>query len=142
MLSNKLNQQQSIHFSLGSVFALSFVFIAFEWQNMEPHNAAIYADKSVGFFDEQMIPITYPEKKTVQIPLPPNRAIFDRLDIRDDVPEEFEDNLEIIDEVDYASPEKESPSVNMFPGEGDEQPEETLDEIWINFIFCRKGPHA
>lgn len=120
MLAKHENKNQGINFSIGAVFALGFILIAFEWEYTDGYSSEVYVDKRVGDFVEEMIPITYPEKKALQIPIPPNSAVFDVLNVRDDVPDFLDDELVIID---FVSPEDVASNTPIMPGDVGEEPE-------------------
>jgi len=118
---------------IGFVIALGVMFVALEWTQREVEDdSEIYAVKDVSL-NEEMIPITLPEKKTV--PPPPAAVtkaeiieiVEDDADIEEDVMASVEDNVEWVDIDDYdvvtVEPEPEEEEIFMvvedqpeFPG--------------------------
>lgn len=100
METKKLLSLQGINMTLGFVIAMGFVFIAFEWENHDKHVYLNNGAEIVHDFVEVMMPITYPEKKVASIPLPKHRAIFDVLEVVQDMPEDLEEQFDFADEYD------------------------------------------
>ena len=118
---------------IGFVIALSVMFVALEWTQREVEdNSELYTAKDVSL-NEEMIPITLPEKKTV--PPPPAAVtkaeiieiVEDDADIEEDIMASTEDNVEWVDLDDYdvveVEPEPEEEEIFMvvedqpeFPG--------------------------
>ena len=118
---------------IGFVIALSVMFVALEWTQREVEdNSELYTAKDVSL-NEEMIPITLPEKKTV--PPPPAAVtkaeiieiVEDDADIEEDIMASTEDNTEWVDLDDYdvveVEPEPEEEEIFMvvedqpeFPG--------------------------
>lgn len=118
---------------IGFVIALGVMFVALEWTQREVEDdSEIYAVKDVSL-NEEMIPITLPEKKTV--PPPPAAVtkaeiieiVEDDADIEEDIMASTEDNVEWVDIDDYdvvtVEPEPEEEEIFMvvedqpeFPG--------------------------
>ena len=118
---------------IGFVIALGVMFVALEWTQREVEdNSEIYTAKDVSL-NEEMIPITLPEKKTV--PPPPAAVtkadiieiVEDDADIEEDIMASTEDNTEWVDLDDYdvveVEPEPEEEEIFMvvedqpeFPG--------------------------
>ena len=118
---------------IGFVIALSVMFVALEWTQREVEdNSELYTAKDVSL-NEEMIPITLPEKKTV--PPPPAAVtkaeiieiVEDDADIEEDIMASTEDNVEWVDldeyEVVEVEPEPEEEEIFMvvedqpeFPG--------------------------
>jgi protein TonB len=118
---------------IGFVIALGVMFVALEWTQKEVEdNSELYTARDVSL-NEEMIPITLPEKKTV--PPPPAAVtkaeiieiVEDDADIEEDIMASTEDNVEWVDIDDYdivtVEPEPEEEEVFMvvedqpeFPG--------------------------
>ncbi|MBO7110629.1 MAG: energy transducer TonB [Bacteroidaceae bacterium] len=118
---------------IGFVIALGVMFVALEWTQREVEdNSELYTAKDVSL-NEEMIPITLPEKKTV--PPPPAAVtkaeiieiVEDDADIEEDIMASTEDNVEWVDLDDYevveVEPEPEEEEIFMvvedqpeFPG--------------------------
>ncbi|MBR5707624.1 MAG: energy transducer TonB [Bacteroidaceae bacterium] len=118
---------------IGFVIALGVMFVALEWTQREVEdNSELYTAKDVSL-NEEMIPITLPEKKTV--PPPPAAVtkaeiieiVEDDADIEEDIMASTEDNVEWVDldeyEVVEVEPEPEEEEIFMvvedqpeFPG--------------------------
>ena len=118
---------------IGFVIALGVMFVALEWTQREVEdNSELYTVKDVSL-NEEMIPITLPEKKTV--PPPPAAVtkaeiieiVEDDADIEEDIMASTEDNTEWVDIDDYdvvtVEPEPEEEEIFMvvedqpeFPG--------------------------
>ena len=118
---------------IGFVIALGVMFVALEWTQREVEdNSDLYTARDVSL-NEEMIPITLPEKKTV--PPPPAAVtkaeiieiVEDDADIEEDIMASTEDNVEWVDIDDYdvvtVEPEPEEEEIFMvvedqpeFPG--------------------------
>ena len=118
---------------IGFVIALGVMFVALEWTQREVEdNSDLYTARDVSL-NEEMIPITLPEKKTV--PPPPAAVtkaeiieiVEDDADIEEDIMASTEDNVEWVDLDDYdvveVEPEPEEEEIFMvvedqpeFPG--------------------------
>lgn len=123
MGANKLFSMQGIHTTLGFVISLGFVFIAFEWENQDK-NTYLYAPSEVVHeYVEVLMPITYPEKKIANIPLPRHRPIFDLLEVVQNMPEDLNEDLIFIDEKEVAT--SRDPILIDFPGETGEEDDKT-----------------
>ena len=128
-----LEKGKSTSLLIGFVIALGVMFVALEWTQREVEdNSEIYTAKDVSL-NEEMIPITLPEKKTV--PPPPAAVtkadiieiVEDDADIEEDIMASTEDNVEWVDLDDYdvveVEPEPEEEEIFMvvedqpeFPG--------------------------
>ena len=118
---------------IGFVIALGVMFVALAWTQREVEdNSDLYTARDVSL-NEEMIPITLPEKKTV--PPPPAAVtkaeiieiVEDDADIEEDIMASTEDNVEWVDLDDYdvveVEPEPEEEEIFMvvedqpeFPG--------------------------
>ncbi|MBR2395605.1 MAG: energy transducer TonB [Bacteroidaceae bacterium] len=118
---------------IGFVIALGVMFVALEWTQREVEdNSELYTARDVSL-NEEMIPITLPEKKTV--PPPPAAVtkaeiieiVEDDADIEEDIMASTEDNIEWVDIDEYdvvtVEPEPEEEEIFMvvedqpeFPG--------------------------
>ena len=118
---------------IGFVIALGVMFVALEWTQREVEdNSELYTARDVSL-NEEMIPITLPEKKTV--PPPPAAVtkaeiieiVEDDADIEEDIMASTEDNVEWVDIDEYdvvtVEPEPEEEEIFMvvedqpeFPG--------------------------
>ena len=118
---------------IGFVIALGVMFVALEWTQKEVEdNSDLYTARDVSL-NEEMIPITLPEKKTV--PPPPAAVtkaeiieiVEDDADIEEDIMASTEDNVEWVDIDEYdvvtVEPEPEEEEIFMvvedqpeFPG--------------------------
>ena len=118
---------------IGFVIALGVMFVALEWTQREVEdNSDLYTARDVSL-NEEMIPITLPEKKTV--PPPPAAVtkaeiieiVEDDADIEEDIMASTEDNVEWVDIDEYdvvtVEPEPEEEEIFMvvedqpeFPG--------------------------
>ena len=118
---------------IGFVIALGVMFVALEWTQKEVEdNSELYTARDVSL-NEEMIPITLPEKKTV--PPPPAAVtkaeiieiVEDDADIEEDIMASTEDNVEWVDIDEYdvvtVEPEPEEEEIFMvvedqpeFPG--------------------------
>ena len=128
-----LEKGKSTSLLIGFIIALGVMFVALEWTQREVEdNSEIYTAKDVSL-NEEMIPITLPEKKTV--PPPPAAVtkadiieiVEDDADIEEDIMASTEDNVEWVDLDDYdvveVEPEPEEEEIFMvvedqpeFPG--------------------------
>ena len=100
---------------IGFVMALAVMFVALEWTQREVEdNSEIFAARDVSL-NEEMVPITLPEKKTV--PPPPAAVtkaeiieiVEDDADVEEDIMASTEDNTEWVDltEMDVIEAEEE-----------------------------------
>ncbi len=107
---------------IGFVMALAVMFVALEWTQREVEdNSEIYSARDVSL-NEEMVPITLPEKKTV--PPPPAAVtkadiieiVEDDADIEEDIMASTEDNVEWVDldEIDYVEVEPEPEEEEIF----------------------------
>ncbi|HPX98355.1 MAG TPA: energy transducer TonB [Bacteroidaceae bacterium] len=130
-----LERSKSTFLLMGFVFAFAVIFVALEWtQSAEKEdNSDIYGVRDLTFIDEEMIPITLPEKKTVQPP-PQSTSkaeiieiIEDDADVVEDILISTEDQTTFVDisamDVVYVEPEPEEEEIFMvvedqpeFPG--------------------------
>lgn len=128
-----LERGKSTSLLIGFVIALGVMFVALEWTQREVEdNSELYTAKDISI-NEEMIPITLPEKKTV--PPPPAAVtkadiieiVEDDADIEEDIMASTEDNVEWVDLDDYdvveVEPEPEDEEIFMvvedqpeFPG--------------------------
>ena len=128
-----LERGKSTSLLIGFVIALGVMFVALEWTQREVEdNSELYTAKDISI-NEEMIPITLPEKKTV--PPPPAAVtkadiieiVEDDADIEEDIMASTEDNTEWVDLHDYdvveVEPEPEEEEIFMvvedqpeFPG--------------------------
>lgn len=128
-----LEKGKSTSLLIGFVMALAVMFVALEWTQREVEdNSDLYTARDVSL-NEEMIPITLPEKKTV--PPPPAAVtkaeiieiVEDDADIEEDIMASTEDNVEWVDIDDYdvvtVEPEPEEEEIFMvvedqpeFPG--------------------------
>ena len=127
-----LERSKSTFLLMGFVFAFAVIFVALEWtQGAEKEdNSEIYAVKDLTIIDEELIPITLPEKKTVQPP-PQSTSkaeiieiIEDDADVVEDILISTEDQSHFVDisdmDVVYVEPEPEEDEIFMVV---EEQPE-------------------
>jgi protein TonB len=102
--------------------ALAVMFVALEWTQRDVEdNSEIYGVKDVSL-NEEMVPITLPEKKTV--PPPPAAVtkaeiieiVEDDAEIEEDIMASFEDNVDWVDlsEIDYVEVEPEPEEEEIF----------------------------
>ena len=128
-----LERGKSTSLLIGFVIALGVMFVALEWTQREVEdNSELYTARDVSL-NEEMIPITLPEKKTV--PPPPAAVtkaeiieiVEDDADIEEDIMASTEDNVEWVDIDEYdvvtVEPEPEEEEIFMvvedqpeFPG--------------------------
>ena len=140
---------------IGFVIALGVMFVALEWTQREVEdNSELYTVKDVSL-NEEMIPITLPEKKTV--PPPPAAVtkadiieiVEDDADIEEDIMASTEDNTEWVDLDDYdvveVEPEPEEEEIFMVVEDQPEFPGGTaalLDYLRKNIKYpaiCREN---
>ncbi len=127
-----LERGKSTSLLIGFVMALSVMFVALEWTQREVEdNSEIYMSKDVSL-NEEMVPITLPEKKTV--PPPPAAVsqadileiVDDDAEIEEDIMASTEDQVEWVDldEIDYVEvePEPEDEEIFMVVEESPEFP--------------------
>jgi len=107
---------------IGFVMALAVMFVALEWTQREVEdNSEIFAARDVSL-NEEMVPITLPEKKTV--PPPPQAVtkaeiieiVEDDAEIEEDIMASTEDNTEWVDltEMDVIEVEEEPQEEEVF----------------------------
>ena len=117
-----LEKGKSTSLLIGFVLALSVIFVALEWSQSEKEdNSEIYAVVDL-HLEEELIPITLPEKKTV--PPPPQSTtqaeiieiVEDDADIEEDVIASTEDQVEYVDitEVEEVIVEEEPEEETIF----------------------------
>lgn len=140
---------------IGFVIALGVMFVALEWTQREVEdNSELYTAKDMSL-NEEMVPITLPEKKTV--PPPPaalNKAeiieiVEDDADIEEDIMASTEDNVEWVDLDEYdvveVEPEPEEEEIFMVVEDQPEFPGGTaalLDYLRKNIKYpaiCREN---
>ncbi len=140
---------------IGFVMALGVMFVALEWTQREKEdNSEIYAVKDLSL-NEEMVPITLPEKKTV--PPPPAAVtqsdileiVDDDADVEEDIMASTEDQVEWVDldEIDYVEvePEPEEEEIFMVVEDAPEFPGGTqalLDYLRKNIKYpaiCREN---
>ena len=150
-----LEKGKSTSLLIGFVIALGVMFVALEWTQREVEdNSEIYIAKDVSL-NEEMIPITLPEKKTV--PPPPAAVtkadiieiVEDDADIEEDIMASTEDNTEWVDLDDYdvveVEPEPEEEEIFMVVEDQPEFPGGTaalLEYLRKNIkypAFCREN---
>ena len=140
---------------IGFVIALGVMFVALEWTQREVEdNSELYTAKDMSL-NEEMIPITLPEKKTV--PPPPAAVtkaeiieiVEDDADIEEDIMASTEDNVEWVDLDEYdvveVEPEPEEEEIFMVVEDQPEFPGGTaalLDYLRKNIKYpaiCREN---
>ncbi|MBR3936860.1 MAG: energy transducer TonB [Bacteroidaceae bacterium] len=140
---------------IGFVIALGVMFVALEWTQREVEdNSELYTAKDMSL-NEEMVPITLPEKKTV--PPPPAAVtkaeiieiVEDDADIEEDIMASTEDNVEWVDLDDYdvveVEPEPEEEEIFMVVEDQPEFPGGTaalLDYLRKNIKYpaiCREN---
>lgn len=140
---------------IGFVIALGVMFVALEWTQREVEdNSELYTAKDMSL-NEEMVPITLPEKKTV--PPPPAAVtkaeiieiVEDDADIEEDIMASTEDNVEWVDldeyEVVEVEPEPEEEEIFMVVEDQPEFPGGTaalLDYLRKNIKYpaiCREN---
>jgi len=150
-----LERGKSTSLLIGFVMALAVMFVALEWTQREVEdNSEIYSARDVSL-NEEMVPITLPEKKTV--PPPPAAVtqsdileiVDDDADIEEDIMASTEDQVEWVDldEIDYVEvePEPEDEEVFMVVEDSPEFPggvQALLDYLRKNIKYpaiCREN---
>ena len=150
-----LERGKSTSLLIGFVMALAVMFVALEWTQREVEDdSEIYGVKDVSL-NEEMVPITLPEKKTV--PPPPAAVtqsdileiVDDDADIEEDIMVSTEDQVEWVDldEIDYVEvePEPEEEEIFMVVEDAPEFPGGTqalLDYLRKNIKYppiCREN---
>ncbi len=150
-----LERSKGTSLLIGFVLALSVMFVALEWTQREKEdNSEIYGVKDISL-NEEMVPITLPEKKTV--PPPPAAVtqadiieiVDDDADIEEDIMASTEDQVEWVDldEIDYVEvePEPEEEEIFMVVEDAPEFPGGTqalLDYLRKNIKYpaiCREN---
>ncbi len=140
---------------IGFVIALGVMFVALEWTQREVEdNSELYTAKDMSL-NEEMVPITLPEKKTV--PPPPAAVtkaeiieiVEDDADIEEDIMASTEDNVEWVDldtyDVVEVEPEPEEEEIFMVVEDQPEFPGGTaalLDYLRKNIKYpaiCREN---
>ncbi len=140
---------------IGFVIALGVMFVALEWTQREVEdNSELYTAKDMSL-NEEMVPITLPEKKTV--PPPPAAVtkaeiieiVEDDADIEEDIMASTEDNVEWVDLDEYdvveVEPEPEEEEIFMVVEDQPEFPGGTaalLDYLRKNIKYpaiCREN---
>ena len=140
---------------IGFVMALAVMFVALEWTQKEKEDTSeIYGVKDISL-NEEMVPITLPEKKTV--PPPPAAVtqsdileiVDDDADVEEDIMASTEDQVEWVDldEIDYVEvePEPEEEEIFMVVEDAPEFPGGTqalLDYLRKNIKYpaiCREN---
>ena len=129
---------------IGFVIALGVMFVALEWTQREVEdNSDLYTARDVSL-NEEMIPITLPEKKTV--PPPPAAVtkaeiieiVEDDADIEEDIMASTEDNVEWVDLDDYdvveVEPEPEEEEIFMVVEDNNIQ-----GRVLVTFIVNKDG---
>ena len=117
-----LERGKSTSLLIGFVMALAVMFVALEWTQREVEdNSEIFSAKDVSL-NEEMVPITLPEKKTV--PPPPAAVtqsdileiVDDDADVEEDIMMSTEDQVEWVDldEIDYVEVEPEPEEEEIF----------------------------
>ena len=117
-----LERGKSTSLLRGFVMALAVMFVALEWTQREVEdNSEIFAAKDLSL-NEEMVPITLPEKKTV--PPPPAAVtqsdileiVDDDADVEEDIMMSTEDQVEWVDldEIDYVEVEPEPEEEEIF----------------------------
>ena len=150
-----LERGKSTSLLIGFVMALAVMFVALEWTQREVEdNSEIFTAKDVSL-NEEMVPITLPEKKTV--PPPPAAVtqsdileiVDDDADVEEDIMMSTEDQVEWVDldEIDYVEvePEPEEEEIFMVVEDAPEFPGGTqalLDYLRKNIKYpqiCREN---
>jgi len=150
-----LERGKSTSLLIGFVMALAVMFVALEWTQREVEdNSEIYSARDVSL-NEEMVPITLPEKKTV--PPPPAAVtqsdileiVDDDADVEEDIMASTEDQVEWVDldEIDYVEvePEPEDEEVFMVVEDSPEFPggvQALLDYLRKNIKYpaiCREN---
>ena len=150
-----LERGKSTSLLIGFVMALAVMFVALEWTQREVQDdSKIYGVKDVSL-NEEMVPITLPEKKTV--PPPPAAVtqadileiVDDDAEVEEDIMASTEDQVEWVDldEIDYVEvePEPEEEEIFMVVEDAPEFPGGTqalLDYLRKNIKYppiCREN---
>ena len=150
-----LERCKSTSLLIGFVMALAVMFVALEWTQREVQDdSEIYGVKDVSL-NEEMVPITLPEKKTV--PPPPAAVtqadileiVDDDAEVEEDIMASTEDQVEWVDldEIDYVEvePEPEEEEIFMVVEDAPEFPGGTqalLDYLRKNIKYppiCREN---
>ena len=150
-----LERGKSTSLLIGFVMALAVMFVALEWtQRQVQDDSEIYGVKDVSL-NEEMVPITLPEKKTV--PPPPAAVtqadileiVDDDAEVEEDIMASTEDQVEWVDldEIDYVEvePEPEEEEIFMVVEDAPEFPGGTqalLDYLRKNIKYppiCREN---
>ena len=150
-----LERSKGTSLLIGFVMALAVMFVALEWTQREKEdNSEIYGVKDISL-NEEMVPITLPEKKTV--PPPPAAVtqsdileiVDDDADVEEDIMASTEDQVEWVDldEIDYVEvePEPEEEEIFMVVEDAPEFPGGTqalLDYLRKNIKYpaiCREN---
>lgn len=150
-----LERGKSTSLLIGFVMALSVMFVALEWTQREVEDdSEIYGVKDVSL-NEEMVPITLPEKKTV--PPPPAAVtqadileiVDDDAEVEEDIMASTEDQVEWVDldEIEYVEvePEPEEEEIFMVVEDAPEFPGGTqalLDYLRKNIKYpplCREN---
>lgn len=150
-----LERGKSTSLLIGFVMALAVMFVALEWTQREVQDdSEIYGVKDVSL-NEEMVPITLPEKKTV--PPPPAAVsqadileiVDDDAEVEEDIMASTEDQVEWVDldEIDYVEvePEPEEEEIFMVVEDAPEFPGGTqalLDYLRKNIKYppiCREN---
>ncbi len=150
-----LERGKSTSLLIGFVMALAVMFVALEWTQREVQDdSEIYGVNDVSL-NEEMVPITLPEKKTV--PPPPAAVtqadileiVDDDAEVEEDIMASTEDQVEWVDldEIDYVEvePEPEEEEIFMVVEDAPEFPGGTqalLDYLRKNIKYppiCREN---
>ena len=150
-----LERSKGTSLLIGFVMALAVMFVALEWTQREKEdNSEIYGVKDISL-NEEMVPITLPEKKPV--PPPPAAVtqsdileiVDDDADVEEDIMASTEDQVEWVDldEIDYVEvePEPEEEEIFMVVEDAPEFPGGTqalLDYLRKNIKYpaiCREN---
>lgn len=150
-----LERGKSTSLLIGFVMALAVMFVALEWTQREVQDdSEIYGVKDVSL-NEEMVPITLPEKKTV--PPPPAAVtqadileiVDDDAEVEEDIMASTEDQVEWVDldDIDYVEvePEPEEEEIFMVVEDAPEFPGGTqalLDYLRKNIKYppiCREN---
>lgn len=150
-----LERGKSTSLLIGFVMALAVMFVALEWTQREVEdNSELFSARDVSL-NEDMVPITLPEKKTV--PPPPAAVtqsdileiVDDDAEVEEDIMISTEDQVEWVDldEIDYVEvePEPEEEEIFMVVEDAPEFPGGTqalLDYLRKNIKYpqiCREN---
>lgn len=117
-----IERGKSTSLLIGFVMALSVMFVALEWTQREVEDTSEVINAGELVFDNDIVPITLPEKKTV--PPPPAavtqaeiiKIVEDDAEIEDDIMISSEDQVEWFDleEIDYIEVEQEPEEDDVF----------------------------